>query len=103
MLSAPSIDKAPNQPTQLRVLAPNITMLLASLADDAPNQPPLTVQLKIPALLQQDLARVPGTLPAPVLQERLRRRDRGRPRHSREQREDHINGGHSVGGNELMD
>ncbi len=81
---------------------PNKTILLALPADKAPNQPPLAMQLKTPALLQQDLARVPGILPASVPRERPRGRDRGCPWHSRGQRQEYVDGGHSVGGGELM-
>ncbi len=97
MLSAPLADKneAPNQPTsttQLGAPAPNKTMLLALLADEALNQPPLAMQLKTPVLLQQDLARVPGTLLAPVRQKRPRERGKACLRRSREQRQEHVDG-----------
>ncbi len=103
MLSAPPADEAPNQPIQLGAPTPNKTMLLAPPADEVPNQPLLAVQLETPALLQQDLARVPKTLPASVPRGRPRGRDRGRPRCSRGQRQEHIDGSHSVGRGELMD
>ncbi len=64
MLSALPVDKdeVPNQPTfttQLGAPAPNKTMLLVLLANEMPNQ-------TLSALFQQDLARVPKTLLAPV-------------------------------------
>lgn len=35
-------------------------------ANEAPNQRPLAMQLRVPILLQQDPARIPGILPAPI-------------------------------------
>ncbi len=101
ILSAPPTDEdeAPNLPiptTQLGAPALNEIMLLVLPADEAPNQPP-------PVLLQQDPARVPGTLPAPVPRGRPRGRGRGRPRRSRGQRQEYDDGGHSIGGGELID
>ncbi len=61
-------------------------MLLVLPADEAPNQPPLAVQLETPMLLEHDLARVPGTLLVPVppkgliIQNTARERPRGRDR-----------------------
>lgn len=46
-------------------------MLLVPPADKLLNQPLLAVQLEISMLFQQDLARVPETLPTPVLPEDL--------------------------------
>ncbi len=45
---------------------------------------------------------MPGTLPALVLRGRPRGKGRGRLRRSRGQRQEHDDGGHSVGGGELM-
>ncbi len=62
--------------------------LLVGLVNKAPNQPLFTVQLKTPALLQQNLTRMLKTLPAQIppecliiqniVRERLKRRGRGR-------------------------
>ncbi len=95
MLSAPPADEdeAPYQPTsstQLEALAPDKTLLLPLPADETLNQPP-------PALLQQDLARVLGTLSAPIPRGRPREKGRGRPQRSRGKRQEHDDGGHSVG------
>lgn len=46
-------------------------MLLVSPVDEVPNLPLLAVQLEIPALLEQDLARVLGILLVLILSEGL--------------------------------
>ncbi len=46
---------------------------------------------------------MPRTLPVPVPQGRSRGRSRGRPRRSRRQKQEHVDGGHSIGGGELID
>lgn len=68
-LSAPPAYKVSNQSIstiQLKVSASDKPTSSMISANEALNQLLSTVQLGIPALLQHDLARVPGILPAPV-------------------------------------
>ncbi len=71
------------------------------------------MQLETPALLQQNLARVPRTLPTPILskgliiqnvvQRRPRERSRDCSQYSKGQRQKHVDESHSIDGGELMD
>ncbi len=108
MLSVQPVDKneAPNQPTpttQLGALVSNKTILLVLPADEALNQLLLAMQLETLMLLQQNLAKVPGTLLALVPQERPRGKDKSCLRRSKGQKQEHVDRSYSVGGGELMD